>query len=291
MTSQDTKELMEQVRHIEIRARRMVDSRAAGAYHAMFKGQGIEFAEVREFHDGDDIRAIDWKVSARLGHPYVKLFTEEREQNVFLLVDRSASLDFGSRGTTKQRLAAEIAAVLALSAISNKDRVGLLLFTDREELHLRPARGRRHVLRIVRELLARETASTATNLRGAIEHLLQAVKRKSIVFVVSDLLDEGFESPLRALSAKHEVKVLHIGDPLELALPNVPAMSVEDRETGAVTVLRASGVRSLSQRSAAWRAERASGCRRAGADYAWLETGTDYLPALLTLMEKKGARR
>lgn len=292
MTSQDTKELMEQVRHIEIRARRMVDSRTAGAYHAMFKGQGIEFAEVREFHEGDDIRAIDWKVSARLGHPYVKLFTEEREQNVFLLVDRSASLDFGSGGTTKKQLAAEIAAVLAFSAITNKDRVGLLLFTNREELHLRPARGRRHVLRIVRELLAHETASAATRLRGAIEHLLQAVKRKSIVFVLSDLLDEGFELPLRALAAKHEVKMLHIGDPLELELPNIPAMSVEDRETGDVTVLRHRSVRTLPERATAWRGERAAACRRAGADYAWLETGTDYLPALLGLMDKsKGGRR
>jgi uncharacterized protein (DUF58 family) len=256
----------------------------------VFKGQGIEFSEVREFHDGDDIRAIDWKVSARLGHPYVKLFTEEREQNVFLLVDRSGSLDFGSRGGTKQELAAEVAAVLAFCAISNKDRVGLLLFTDREELHLRPSRGRRHVLRIVRELLACETHSARTNLKGAIEHLLQAVKRKSIVFIVSDLLDDGYESPLRALAAKHEVKVLHVGDPLELELPAVPAMRVEDRETGAVTVLRPGQVRTLKTRSAQWRAERAAGCRRAGADYAWLQTGTDYLPALLALLEKGGRR-
>lgn len=290
-SSQATKELMEKVRHIEIRAQRMVDSRAAGAYHAMFKGQGIEFAEVREFHEGDDIRAIDWKVSARVGTPYVKLFTEEREQNVFLLVDRSASLDFGSRGMTKQELAAEVAAVLAFSAISNKDRVGLLLFTDREELHLRPNRGRGHVLRIVRELLARETSSRATQLHDALSHLLQAVKRKSIVFIVSDLMDEGFESPLRALAAKHEVKMLHIGDPLELDLPAVPAMSVEDRESGAVSVLRAGQIRSLAQRSTAWREERMAACRRAGADYTWLETGTDYLPALLAVLQKKGARR
>jgi uncharacterized protein (DUF58 family) len=170
--------------------------------------------------------------------------------------------------------------------------VGLLLFTDREELHLRPARGHRHVLRIVRELLARETSSTGTGLASAIGQLMLAVKRKSIVFIVSDLLDEGFATPLRALAAKHEVKVLHIGDPLELALPAIPAMRVQDRESGRVSVLRPREVRTLPERAARWRAECSSACRRAGADYAWLETGSDYLPALLSLLEKgKGGRR
>lgn len=286
-----TTELMEKVRRIEIRTRRIVQNRTAGAYQASFKGQGIEFAEVREFQEGDDIRAIDWNVSARMGHPYIKLFTEEREQNVFLLVDRSASGNFGSASPTKTEYAAEVAAVMAFSATLNKDRVGLMLYTDREELHLEPARGHRHVLRIIRELLAFETSSTNTNVAGGIQRLLETTLRRSIVFIVSDLMTGDIEQPLRALARKHEVIVLHISDPMERGLPALPALSLEDLETGEVVRLPSRRARSLAQRAEEQLAQATSLCNRAGADFVALDTATDYVPALVGLFARRIARR
>jgi uncharacterized protein (DUF58 family) len=286
-----TTELMEKVRRIEIRTRRIVQNRTAGAYHASFKGQGIEFAEVREFQDGDDIRAIDANVSARFGHPYIKLFTEEREQNVFLLVDRSASGHFGSAETTKAEVTAEVAAVLAFSATLNKDRVGLMLYTDREELHLKPARGHRHVLRIIRELLAFETSSPHTDLGLGIKRLLETTPRRSIVFILSDLLTGDYEHPLCALARKHEVIVLHISDPLERSLPPLPALSLEDLETGEVIRLPARRARTLANRSATYRDYARSICHRAGIDFVSLDTATDYVPELIGLFARRMARR
>ena len=286
-----TTELMEKVRRIEIRTRRIVQNRTAGAYQASFKGQGIEFAEVREFQEGDDIRAIDWNVSARMGHPYIKLFTEEREQNVFLLVDRSASGSFGSASPTKTEYAAEVAAVMAFSATLNKDRVGLMLYTDREELHLEPARGHRHVLRIIRELLAFETSSPNTDLAGGIERLLGTTLRRSIVFIVSDLMTSDIEQPLRALARKHEVIVLHISDPMERCLPSLPALSLEDLETGEVVRLPSRRARSLAARADQRLADATSVCNRAGADFVALDTATDYVPKLVELFARRIARR
>lgn len=284
-------ELMQKVRRIEIRTRRIVQSRTAGAWQASFKGKGIEFAEVREFQEGDEVRTIDWNVSARLGSPYIKLFTEEREQNVFFLVDRSASGDFGSGAVTKTDLIAEVAAVLAFSATLNKDRVGLLLFTDREELHLEPARGHRHVLRIIRELLAFETESKRTDLAAGIEMLLKTTLRRSIVFIVSDLITPSFEKPLRALTQRHEVIVLHVSDPLERALPKVPALSITDLETGTTSRLSPRHARALAERSLASRTAASSLCRRTGADFVPLDTATDYLPAVISLFERRMTRR
>lgn len=294
MSDSITTELMEKVRLIEIRTRRIVRNRTAGAWHASFKGQGIEFAEVREFQEGDDIRAIDWNVSARLGHPYIKLFTEEREQNVFLLVDRSASHHFASVATPKDELVAEIAAVLAFSATLNKDRVGLMLHTDHEELFLEPARGHRHVLRIIRELLAFETSSRRTDLAAAIERLLATTLRRSIVFILGDLLTPDFEVPLRALARRHEVIVLHLSDPLERELPKPPpfaSLSVEDLETGAITRLGARQVRQLPDRASQQHRDLARTCRRTGADYVALDTATDYLPAIIALFDRRMSRR
>lgn len=294
MSDPVTTELMEKVRRIEIRTRRIVRNRTAGAWHASFKGQGIEFAEVREFQEGDDIRAIDWNVSARLGHPFIKLFTEEREQNVFLLVDRSASHHFASGETPKDELVAEIAAVLAFSATLNKDRVGLMLHTDCEELYLEPARGHRHVLRIIRELLAFETTSRRTDLAAAIEGLLATALRRSIVFILGDLLTEDFELPLRALARRHEVIVLHLSDPLERDLPKLPpfaALSVEDLESATISRIGARQVRQLAGRVAREHRELAQTCRRAGADYVALDTATDYLPAIIALFDRRMARR
>lgn len=284
-------ELMEKVRRIEIRTRRIVQNRTAGAWHASFKGRGIEFAEIREFQDGDEVRSIDWNVSARLGSPYIKLFTEEREQNVFFLVDRSASGQFGSGEMTKAEYTAEVAAVLAFSATLNKDRVGLLLFSDQEELHLDPARGHRHVLRIIRELLAFEPSSQKTDLAAGIEHLLKTTLKRSIVFILSDLITPEFDKPLRALSRKHEVILLHVTDPIERSLPNIPALSISDLETGEVTRLRRKDAQSLAIRTSEDSSALAKKCLRAGVDYVPLDTAVDYLPAIVGLFDKRISRR
>ncbi|MCH1509391.1 MAG: DUF58 domain-containing protein [Akkermansiaceae bacterium] len=284
-------ELMEKVRRIEIRTRRIVQNRTAGAWHASFKGRGIEFAEIREFQEGDEVRSIDWNVSARLGSPYIKLFTEEREQNVFFLVDRSASGQFGSGEMTKAEYTAEVAAVLAFSATLNKDRVGLLLFSDQEELHLDPARGHRHVLRIIRELLAFEPKSQKTDLAAGIEHLLKTTLKRSIVFILSDLITPEFDKPLRALSRKHEVILLHVTDPIERSLPNIPALSISDLETGEVTRLRRKDAQSLASRTSEHSSALAKKCLRAGVDYVPLDTAVDYLPAIVGLFDKRISRR
>ena len=284
-------ELMEKVRRIEIRTRRIVQNRTAGAWHASFKGRGIEFAEIREFQEGDEVRSIDWNVSARLGSPYIKLFTEEREQNVFFLVDRSASGQFGSGEMTKAEYTAEVAAVLAFSATLNKDLVGLLLFSDQEELHLDPARGHRHVLRIIRELLAFEPKSQKTDLAAGIEHLLKTTLKRSIVFILSDLITPEFDKPLRALSRKHEVILLHVTDPIERSLPNIPALSISDLETGEVTRLRRKDAQSLATRTSEDSSALAKKCLRAGVDYVPLYTAVDYLPAIVGLFDKRISRR
>jgi len=284
-------ELMEKVRRIEIRTRRIVQNRTAGAWHASFKGRGIEFAEIREFQEGDEVRSIDWNVSARLGSPYIKLFTEEREQNVFFLVDRSASGQFGSGEMTKAEYTAEVAAVLAFSATLNKDRVGLLLFSDQEELHLDPARGHRHVLRIIRELLAFEPKSQKTDLAAGIEHLLKTTLKRSIIFILSDLITPEFDKPLRALSRKHEVILLHVTDPIERSLPNIPALSISDLETGEVTRLRRKDAQSLAIRTSEDSSALAKKCLRAGIDYVPLDTAVDYLPAIVGLFDKRISRR
>ena len=284
-------ELMEKVRRIEIRTRRIVQNRTAGAWHASFKGRGIEFAEIREFQEGDEVRSIDWNVSARLGSPYIKLFTEEREQNVFFLVDRSASGQFGSGDVTKAEYTAEVAAVLAFSATLNKDRVGLLLYSDQEELQLDPARGHRHVLRIIRELLAFEPESPRTDLAAGIEHLLKTTMKRSIVFILSDFMTPDFDKPLRALSRKHEVILLHVSDPVERQLPNIPALSISDLETGEVTRLRRRDAQALTIRTATDSEALAKKCLRAGVDYVPLDTAVDYLPAIMSLFDKRISRR
>lgn len=284
-------ELMEKVRRIEIRSRRIVQNRTAGAWHASFKGRGIEFAEIREYQEGDEMRAVDWNVSARLGSPYIKLFTEEREQKVFFLVDRSASGKFGSGVTTKAEYTAEVAAVLAFSATLNKDKVGLLLYSDQEELQLDPGRGHRHVLRMIRELLAFEAKSPRTDLASGIEHLLKTTLKRSIIFILSDLLTSDFDKPLRALARKHEVILLHISDPIERALPAIPALSITDLETGEISRLTSKEAHALAERTSTQMEKVVKSCRRAGVDYVPLDTATDYLPAIIALFQRRISRR
>jgi len=226
------REVLRKVRHIEIRTRRLVTDMFGGEYHSVFKGLGMEFAEVREYAAGDDIRSIDWNVTARMGHPFVKLFREERELTVVLLVDQSASEFFGTRERLKSELAAEVAALLALSAVENNDRVGLVLFTDRVELTVPPAKGRRHVLRVVREILAHHPSGKGTDLAGALDHLCRLQKRRAVVFLISDFLAEGYEQSLSIASKRHDLVALRLRDRREEILPSVGVVALRDLETG-----------------------------------------------------------
>jgi uncharacterized protein (DUF58 family) len=227
-----TRETVQKIRRIQIRTRTILDSGIVGAYHAVFKGRGMEFAEVREYEPGDDVRTIDWNVTARMGVPYVKKFVEERDLTLLLVVDISGSSRFGSRFLVKRDFAAELSAVLAFSAVANHDRVGAVLFTDRIESYAAPDRGRDHALRIVRDVMAKEAAGTGTDLPGALRFAQRVMKRRGIVAVVSDFQAHDYERPLGILRRRHDVIALHLWDPAENELPDVGLVTVADPETG-----------------------------------------------------------
>ncbi|MEE9430946.1 MAG: DUF58 domain-containing protein [Melioribacteraceae bacterium] len=227
-----TKELLKQVRQIEIKTRGVVNDVFSGEYHSVFKGRGMEFSEVREYQVGDDIRTIDWNVSARFGHPFIKIFEEERELTLMLLVDLSGSLVFGSVDKTKQQIAAELTAVLAFSALKNNDKVGLILFTDEIEKFVPPRKGKSHVLRIIREILSFEPQGNKTNIQAALEYFNHSVKKKSIAFLISDFIDEGYEKILRIVSKKHDLVNIVLEDPREKDLLKAGLIKFKDAETG-----------------------------------------------------------
>jgi len=227
-----TKELLKQVRQIEIRTKGLVNQVFSGEYHSVFKGRGMEFSEVREYNFGDDIRNIDWNVTARFGHPYIKIFEEERELTVILLVDLSGSLSFGSVDKTKQQIAAELSAILAFSALKNNDKVGLFLFSDKIEKFIPPRKGRKHVLRIIRELLSFKPEGKTTSIKAALEHMNHAIKKKSIVFLISDFMDEGYEKILRIVGKKHDLIGIVINDEREKSIPKMGLVKFTDVETG-----------------------------------------------------------
>ncbi|MBL7979655.1 MAG: DUF58 domain-containing protein [Bacteroidetes Order II. Incertae sedis bacterium] len=231
------REILRKVRQLEIRTKGIVSNLFGGEYHSAFKGRGMEFVEVRPYQFGDDIRTIDWNVSARSGdETYVKVFQEEREQTLMLAVDISGSGLFGSRYMFKKDLAAEVCAVLAFSAIQNNDKVGLLLFSDRVELFVPPKKGRRHVLRIIRDLYAFQPISNQTNIAIALEHLLHTLRRRSIVLILSDFLNEGYDRPLRILGRRHDTVAIRISDKREEQLPALGLLQVTDTETGETLV-------------------------------------------------------
>jgi uncharacterized protein (DUF58 family) len=229
-----TKELLKQVKQIEIRTRGLVNEVFSGEYHSVFKGRGMEFSEVREYNPGDDIRSIDWNVTARFGHPYVKIFEEERELTVMLLVDLSGSLMFGSNAKTKQEVAAELSAILAFSALKNNDKVGLILFTDRIEKFVPPRKGKTHVLRIIREVLSFEPQGNQTNLKQALEYFNHTIKKKAIVFLISDFMDGGYEQIIKIVGKKHDLVGLILQDEREHTLFDAGLLKIRDAESGAV---------------------------------------------------------
>ncbi len=230
----DTKELLKQVRRIEIKTKGLVNEVFSGEYHSAFKGRGMEFAEVREYQPGDDIRTIDWNVTARFNHPFVKVFEEERELVVMLLIDMSGSLGFGSGEKRKQRIAAELSSILAFSAMKNNDKVGMILFTDRIERFVPPKKGRSHVLRIIREILSFVPEGKGTDIKSALEYFNGIIKKRSISFLVSDFIDENFDKILKVVSRKHDLIGVVLEDERENSLPKIGLTKFKDLETGEI---------------------------------------------------------
>ncbi len=289
-----TPELLAQVRRLTIKSRRAVEEVFSGAYRSAFRGQGLEFAEVREYVPGDDIRAIDWNVTARAGHPFVKRFDEERELTVVVAIDLSGSEEFGSRSRTKRETAAEAGALLALAAARNRDRVGLLLFTDKVELYLPPAKSRARALRLVREMLAFEPTGRGTDLAHALAFLGRVVRRHAIVFVISDWIAPPFDRQLAYLARRHELVAIEVEDPLESELPLAGLIRARDLETGRATWIDLGSRRSKAE----WRGERARRARELSAAFIRgragriaLATGSPAAPALIRHFEARARRR
>ncbi|MCU0728029.1 MAG: DUF58 domain-containing protein [Planctomycetes bacterium] len=289
-------ELLKKVRRIEIRTGRLVDSLLGGAYHSAFKGRGMEFEDVREYVPGDEIRAIDWNVTARAGTPHVKNFREERELTVLLLVDVSRSEFFGSGEQRKSDLVAEFASLLALAALRNGDKVGLALFSDRVERYIPPKKGRRHALRLIRDLLAFRPASRGTSVGEALSFIGKVLKRRAVVFLVSDLLDEGFERDLAAARSRHDVVAVRVADPREAALPDVGLVTLEDAETGETVLVDTGSTRfreAFASGGEGARKRQTDLLRSLRVDELSITTGKDYVPELtrfFRMREKRAVR-
>ena len=287
-------DLLKKVRRIELRTSRLVDDVLAGSYHSAFKGRGMEFEEVRQYQVGDDVRTIDWNVSARFGEPFVKLYREERELTVMLLVDVSGSQHFGTHEQFKDELIAEICATLSISAIRNNDKVGLICFSDRIEAYIPPRKGSKHVLRVIRELLALEPESRGTDLASALEFLGKVQKKRSIVFLVSDMQDRNWQKQLQIANRRHDVVVVSTEDSAESKLPEVGLMRIEDPETGKSRVIDTSStrVRKAWQQLAEERQIAVEQTlRRCSVDQIRIKTGEPFTNALRQFFRRREGRR
>lgn len=286
-------EVIKKIRQIEIRTSRIVSDVFAGQYHSVFKGQGMEFHEVREYVPGDDVRAIDWNVTARLGHPYIKKYIEERELTVMLLVDMSGSQHFGGGAQFKKDLAAELAGVLAFAAIQNNDRIGLILFTDEVEHFIPPAKGPRHVLRIIRDTLYTRPARRGTRIASALEYLNRVTARRCVAFVISDFQDREFIRPLNAAARRHDMIAVRIEDAREYDWPDAGVMEWIDPETGQRRLVDTSdrGLRAqLAQRRARDRADLDRALRGARVDVVDVQTNTSYVHQLIRFFKARERR-
>jgi len=289
-------ELFRKIRQIEIHTRRLVNDSFAGEYHAVFKGRGMEFDEVRPYQIGDEIRTIDWNVTARMGEPYVKRYVEERELTVMLVVDASGSGDFGTVNRFKREIAAELAAVLSFAATTNNDKVGLLIFTDQVELFIPPRKGRRHVLRIIRELLAFEPHRRGTDIKLALDTVNRVLKRRGIVFVVSDFLadPDTYRQTLFVTNRRHDVIAVDLHDPLETKIAGVGLLALEDAESGDLMLVDTSSRtwrNAFTQRVAELEAKKSRIFIRTGIDCINVTTEHDYVLALTLFFQKRARRR
>lgn len=287
------KEILKKIRRIEIHTKKLVNDLFSGEYHSTFKGQGMEFEEVRQYEPGDDIRLIDWNVTARTGYPYIKKFKEERELSVVLLFDASSSGKFGTRDRFKSETAAELCAILAFSAIKNNDKVGLIIFTDSIEKFIPPQKGRGHVLRLIREILYFQPKGVGTNISGALEYLSKVIKRKSVVFLVSDFLSENFYTPLQIANNKHDVIAMKISDPRESFFDNVGLVELEDAETGEIFVVDTASKefrREFSARADEDNLALKKGFRLINVDFINIRTDESYIVPLINFFKVRERR-
>jgi len=283
-------DLIKKVRKIEIKARGSTRHIFAGEYHSAFKGRGIAFSEVREYQYGDDIRSIDWNVTARFNHPYIKVYEEERELTVMLLIDVSGSGSFGTKVNFKRDVMTEVAAVLSFSAIFNNDKIGVIFFTDKVEKFIPPQKGRKHILRIIRELLDFKSESLKTNLDEPLRFLTNAIKKRCTAFILSDFIAPGFENSLRIASNKHDVVAIKVFDPVETSIPDVGMIKVADSETGEEKWIDTSSrlSRKIYQD---WWTDHVENIRnifkKSGVDSTFISTGEDYVKPLIKLFESR----
>ncbi len=287
----ENSELLKKVRHIEIKARGLSHNIFAGQYHSAFRGKGMAFSEVREYQYGDDVRDIDWNVTARYSKPYIKVFEEERELTVMLLIDMSASRNFGAVGAMKRDMMAEIAATLAFSAMQNNDKIGVLFFSDRIEKFIPPNKGKKHILFIIRELLGYEPQGTGTNLKLALEYATNVVKRRCTTFLISDFIaPSDYSQPLLIANRRHDVVALQVYDKRETELPNVGLMKMTDVERGVEQWVDTSSKRVREAYAAWWRGKQEAAkemCRRNGVDFTSIATDEDYVIALMNVFKKR----
>ncbi|MCP4683912.1 MAG: DUF58 domain-containing protein [bacterium] len=287
------REILKKIRHIEIHTKRLVNDLFSGEYHSTFKGQGMEFEEVRQYQPGDDIRLIDWNVTARTGYPHIKKFREERELSVVLMVDASSSGRFGTRERFKSETAAELCALLAFSAIRNNDKVGLIIFTDQIEKFVPPQKGRSHVLRLIREILYFEPVGTGTDVSGALEYFNKVIKRKSVVFLISDFLSDGYLKPLQISNNKHDVVAMKVSDPREASFENVGLIELEDAETGEVVLINTSSKRFRQEFEARAREDNENlkrSLQLINVDFINIQTGESYIAPLVNFFKMREKR-
>jgi uncharacterized protein (DUF58 family) len=288
--------ILERVRRIDLLTRGVVKETLGGQYHSKFKGQGIEFDDFREYQPGDDVRFLDWNVTARMDHPYVRKYVEERELTVILMVDVSPSSDYGSQDDSKRELAAELAAMFALSAGANGDKVGLLLFSDQIEAYLPPRKGHAHSMRLLRDILFTQAKSTGSSLSAALDFALKRVSHRALIVVLSDFLlpDTSWERSMRTLTAKHDVAAVHLSDPAELELPNVGSISLRDPESGQEFVVNSSSPKVRDWYAQQLRSHRSSiqaALSRSGVATLEVQTGQPYLPAVKAYFKNRGRAR
>ena len=286
----ESSELIKKVRRIEIKTKAMSQQIFAGQYHSAFKGRGMAFSEVRQYNYGDDVRFIDWNVTARFNTPYVKIFEEEREMTVMLLIDVSGSNLYGTRQQFKSELITEISAVLSFSAIYNNDKVGVIFFSNEVEKFIPPAKGKSHILRIIRELLTYRSTSNQTNIAEALRFLTNVSKRKTTAFLLSDFIDNDYEQALRIAASRHDIVALDIVDRGETVLPNVGIVELQDPETGARVWTDTASKKVRNAYAKWWNSlnnNTLNTLRKAGVDHTQLFTDTDYVPALLELFRRR----
>ena len=287
------KDVIDAVKHLEIIARRAVNDQLAGQYQSVFKGRGMDFVDVREYQPGDDIRVIDWNVSARMDSLFIKQFVEERELTVFLLVDASGSQLFGTVNKRKRETAAEIAALIAFSAIKNNDRVGLITFTDQIETFIPPKKGRKHVLHVITSILQPKVRGRGTDLSAALEHLLRINRKKAVVFVISDFQDKSFEKAINIVNRRHELVPVVIIDPMEEQLPNMGLVQIEDPESGKTLMIDTASakIRAAFDRAAAQtRKHRETIFRRLKIDFTNIRLDEDHIAPLMRYFKQRSKR-